>query len=131
MDGSFIEGKINALVLLAAAIAVVFFAILMGFALIIYLTQKQVPHIVEVILRAILAAMGGAFAGIIGGELGLKFEAAPVAGQATAGLAVFVLLFMVNPPKIIKDNIPNRPPEPPQPPTPEIRDRPINTGREG
>jgi hypothetical protein len=134
MNGSFIHGGINLTTLLAAVTAVIFFLILIIFSFLIYITQKPVPHIVMVVLRGILALMGGGFAGIIGGELALSFKMAEVTGQATVGLAVAVLLYIVNPPGKIQQQIgPDEngsaapPLVPPQPPPPERRNRPANT----
>jgi hypothetical protein len=98
-------GGISNAILLAVVIAVIFFLILIIFAFVIYASQRPVPDIVMIILRSILALMGGAFAGILGGQLALSFNFYAITGQATAGIAVAILLYRVNPPGRIEESI--------------------------
>jgi hypothetical protein len=134
MNGSLISGGITLTTALLIGIAVIFFLLLLIFAALIYFRQDPVPAAVTYIFRVILALMGGGFGSILGGELALNFSANAVTGQATGGLGLAVLLYLVNPPHFVEQIAPHQggpPPAPPAPPPARRRERPANTRRIG
>ncbi len=77
-----------------------------GFLLIILAIVILVPkptEFQEFTFRLVLALAAGAFAGLIAGFINIEKKGPKSALRAGGGLAVFVIVYFVNPPKIISD----------------------------
>ncbi len=84
----------------AAGFGILFVMLLFGTAL--YLIGRQprdIPEQAMWILRVILALAGAAMGAVMAGLLTVQMKVEGVAIQATSGFALFVLIYLVNPPK--------------------------------
>ena len=88
-------------VVLAWISGVVFLVLLFAVALYVLVSGKRVPPLAEWIFRVILSLAAAAFAGVITGFLTIRGMTPGFEVQAGAGLAVFVLVMYVNPPKLL------------------------------
>jgi hypothetical protein len=86
----------------ATAIGVFFLIALMSTALfMMFGPQRAVPPLALLIMRTILALAAGALGAVIPGLLDLSLNAPGLVIRATAGLALAVLVYRVNPPALM------------------------------
>lgn len=85
----------------AAGFGAVFVALLFGTAIWLIASQKPVPPTAEWLLRVIMALAGAACGAILGGMLTVDLNVPQLAVKATSGFALFVLIYLVNPPRRI------------------------------
>jgi len=88
-----VSGTLFLLLLLALIIALVFTP-----------PKKDVPGQVYQLIRMILALAAGAFGAAIPGFFALKGTASNISISAGGALAVFVMVYLVNPPALIDKN---------------------------
>ncbi len=127
MLGNLIEGSINVTGLLAVAFGVIFLFLLLIIGFVIYWRGRPVPPVATLIFRAILALSAGAVGWVIGGQISLSFNLGVVTGNAAGGIALAVLVYLINPPVLLEHQFIDQgaPPEaPPQPVTEPRRRRP-------
>lgn len=85
--------------ILSAATGIVFIVVLLCIALFV-----PDPTVFQIfIFRTVLGLAAGAFATIVTGFINLEIRWQKFVLRAGAGLAVFVLIYMVNPPQLIKE----------------------------
>jgi hypothetical protein len=127
MAGNLIEGSINVTVLLAVVFSVIFLLLLLVIGFVIYWRGVPVPAAAMLIFRTILALSAGAFGWIIGGQISLAFNLGVITGNAAGGIALAVLVYLINPPRLLEDRFIDRggPPDAPPAPVTELRQRPV------
>jgi hypothetical protein len=86
---------------LATAFGGVFIALLFATAIWLIATGKPVPATAEWLLRVIMALAGAGCGALLSGMLTVDLHAPQLAIKATSGFAVFVLIYLVNPPRHI------------------------------
>jgi hypothetical protein len=89
-------------IILSFVSGTVFILLLFIMGIIIYLREKDVPESAMFIFRSVLSLGGAAFAAILTGFINVSIQHGEVFLKAGGALAVFVVLFKVNPPKIIE-----------------------------
>jgi hypothetical protein len=119
MLAGFVNGTMSITTLVAVAFGVFFLLLLLIFALVIYVVDREAPHTVTVILRTILALCAGAIGWIIGGEISTSFNLGILSGNAAGGIGLAVLIYLANPPGVIQRTVNPAAPvgSPPRPPT--------------
>ena len=122
MPQNLIEGSISITALLGVGFAGFMLLLLFILGVVIYIRDAPVPREAMFIFRTILALSAGAFGWVIGGTLALTFNVGLVTGQATTGVALAVLIFLVNPPTLVEKLV-NPAAPPPGPPDPTIEER--------
>jgi hypothetical protein len=124
MMRDFITGTMSITTVVAVVFGVVFLLLLLIFALVIYLLDREPPHIVTVTLRIFLALCAGAIGGIIGGEISTNFNLGILSGSASGGIGLAVLVYLVDPGRRVQDQInPAAPVDSPPEPVTERRQR--------
>ena len=92
---------------------IVFLLILLGIGVYILVRKddKKVPKEAMYIFRVVLALAGAAFAAILPGFLNIETKFAAIAIQAGGALAVFIVIYWINPPSLIEKRVasPKRP----------------------
>jgi HEAT repeat protein len=91
-------------VLVAFVSGVVFLLLLLAIAIYLLVRKgtRPVPPEAMYIFRVVLALAGAAFAAILPGFLNIETKLVAVAVQASGALAVFVLIYRINPPVLLQ-----------------------------
>src|SRR5271154_2354873 len=85
---------------IATGFGILFVALLFATALyLIARPSRDIPEQAMWILRVVLALAGAALGVVMAGLLKVDLKVAGIAIQATSGCALFVLIYLVNPPK--------------------------------
>jgi hypothetical protein len=87
----------------AAIFGAVFVLLLFGTAILMIVRPGHVPKEAMWILRVILALAGGGFGAVMSGMLKVDVNIPYFAIQATCGFAVFVLIYLANPPRRVEN----------------------------
>jgi|SRR5882724_7289004 len=96
----------------------IFFLLVIGVFILVRGDDKPVPAAAMFIFRVVLALAGAGFAAILPGFLSLQAKFAEVALQAGGALAVFIVIYRINPPVLIERQLV----KPESPEKREIRD---------
>lgn len=83
---------------LASAFGATFVLLLFATAIWLIASGREVPETAQWILRVILALAGAGCGAVLSGMLTVDLKLPQLAVQATSGFALFVLIYMVNPP---------------------------------
>ena len=83
---------------LATGFGCLFALLLFVTALWLIASERQVPEAAQWILRVIMALAGAGFGAVLSGMLSVNIKLPQLAVQATSGFALFVLIYLVNPP---------------------------------
>ena len=84
----------------AAGFGAAFVGLLFGTALLLILRpSRPIPEEAMWILRVILALAGAGFGAVVSGMLKVDLNISRLTLQATSGFALFVLIYLVNPPR--------------------------------
>jgi hypothetical protein len=83
----------------AAIFGSMFVLLLFGTAILMIVRRGQVPTEAMWILRVILALAGGGLGAVMSGMLKVDINLPHLAIEATCGFAIFVLIYLVNPPR--------------------------------
>jgi hypothetical protein len=89
-------------IILSFTSGIIFLLLLFIMGIIIYFRKESVPESAMFIFRTVLALGGAAFAAIMTGFINIKIGKEII--KAGGALAVFVVIYKVNPPKIIEDS---------------------------
>ncbi len=83
---------------LAAGFGGVFVLLLFATAIWLIASERQVPDTAQWMLRVIMALAGAGCGAVLSGILTVDLKVSHLAVQATSGFALFVLIYLVNPP---------------------------------
>jgi HEAT repeat protein len=87
--------------------------VLLLFALGVYILvrgdQKPIPSLATFIFRVVLSLAGAAFAAILPGFLNIQAKVLSLAIQAGGALAVFVIIYRINPPELLAHQVRKEP----------------------
>lgn len=83
---------------LATGFGGVFVLLLFGTAIWLIASGRQVPDTAQWILRVIMALAGAGCGAVLSGMLTVDLNLPQLAVKATSGFALFVLIYLVNPP---------------------------------
>jgi hypothetical protein len=93
--------------ILTFAAGIIFLLILLGIGVYILVRKdaRKVPKEAMYIFRVILALAGAAFAAILPGFLNIEAKLAALAIQAGGALAVFIIIYWINPPGLLEKQV--------------------------
>jgi hypothetical protein len=83
---------------LAAGFGGVFVLLLFATAIWLTVSERQVPDTAQLILRVVMALAAAGCGFVFSGMLAVDLNVPHLAVKATGGLALFVLIYLVNPP---------------------------------
>jgi hypothetical protein len=83
---------------LAAGFGGVFVLFMFATAIWLIASERQVPDTAQWMLRVIMALAGAGCGAVLSGMLTVDLKVSHLAVQATSGFALFVLIYLVNPP---------------------------------
>jgi heme A synthase len=83
---------------LAAGFGGIFVLLLFVTAIWLIATGRQVPETAQWILRVVMALAGAGFGAVLSGILTVDINVPQFAVKATSGFALFVLIYLANPP---------------------------------
>jgi hypothetical protein len=83
---------------LAAGFGGVFVLLLFATAIWLIASGRQVPDTAQWILRVVMALAGAGCGAVLSGMLTVDVKVSQLAVKATSGFALFVLIYLVNPP---------------------------------
>src|SRR4051812_27838959 len=83
---------------LAAGFGGLFVLLMFGTALWLTASGRQPPDVAQWILRVVMALAGAGFGYVLSGTLTVDLNVPHLAVKATSGLALFVLIYLGNPP---------------------------------
>jgi HEAT repeat protein len=73
--------------------------------------QRPIPPLATFIFRVVLSLAGAAFAAILPGFLNIQVKVLSIAIQAGGALAVFVVIYRINPPELLAHQVKKEPSE--------------------
>jgi HEAT repeat protein len=95
---AFISGAVLVLMLLA-----------LGLYILLRADQRPIPPLATFIFRVVLSLAGAAFAVILPGFLNIQIKVVSVAIQAGGALAVFLVIYRINPPELLAHQVRKEP----------------------